>query len=156
MEDQNVQPDHEDQLEPELTLSETAIDYLTETSKWTKFLSIVGFVFTGLVVLMGVFAGSLMSFLPTGPMGNMSQGMGALFGGIYILMGLLYFFPSWYLFKFSQKLQLALATSNDEELNTAFSNQKSFYKFYGIFVIIMIGLYALSALFALTISAFTS
>lgn len=151
MEEQNTQTAHEAQSISNLTISDTAIIYLTETGKWTKLLSIIGFVFIGLIVIIGLFAGSMMSLISNGQMDNMPNGMGFLLGGMYLLIGLLYFFPTWYLMKFSQKLKLAIATKNNDELNTAFSNQKSFYKFWGILMIIMISIYILIGLFALAV-----
>lgn len=79
-------------------------------------------------------------------MDNAPQGMGFLFGGMYLLMGLLYFFPIWYLFNFSQKLKSALSTKSSDELSIALLHQKSFYKFWGIVMIITIGFYVVFGL----------
>jgi len=149
MEENNTQITNEEQSVSSLTITQNASTYLNETGKWTKFLSIMGFIFVGLIVIMGFLAGSIMSIMPGGQSGVFPAGMGFLFGGIYILLGLLYFFPTWYLFKFSQKMKLALTTNSNDELNEALSNQKSFYKFWGIFTIVFIGLYVLIGLFAL-------
>ena len=132
-----------------LSISKTSVSYLTETGKWSKFLSIIGFVFTGLVVLIGIFAGSIMPSMTEGQMRHMPFGPGIIFGVVYIGMGLLYFFPTLYLFRFSQKLKIALSNKDNDALDTAFSNQKSLYKFYGIIMILVISLYVLIGLFAL-------
>ena len=154
MEEQNLLSINEEKTTSGLTISNTAINDLSETGKWTKFLSIIGFIFSGLIVIMGLFAGSIMSLIPNGQIDNMFNGMGIIIGGMYILIGLLYFFPSWYLFKFSQKIKKALSTqnNNDLNLNAAFKNQKSFYKFWGTYMIITIGIYVLLILIALIVS----
>lgn len=154
MEEQNLLSTNEEKKTSGLTISNTAINDLSETGKWTKFLSIIGFIFSGLIVIMGFFAGSIMSLIPNGQIDNMFNGIGIIIGGMYILIGLLYFFPSWYLFKFSQKIKKALSTqnNNDLNLNAAFKNQKSFYKFWGIYMIITIGIYVLLILIALIVS----
>jgi hypothetical protein len=154
MEEQNLLSTNEEKTTSGLTISNTAINDLSETGKWTKFLSIIGFIFSGLIVIMGLFAGSIMSSIPNGQISNMFNGMGIIIGGMYIFMGLLYFFPSWYLFKFSQKIKKALSTqnNNDLNLNAAFNNQKSFYKFWGILMIISIGINVLLFLIALIVS----
>lgn len=149
MEEQNNQPTNQDHTTSDLTITATAINYLTETGKWGKFLSIIGFIATGFIVIMGFFAGSLMSMMPGGQGDHMSAGMGVMIGIIYALMGLLYFFPTLYLFRFSQKLKLAIATKNNEEFNMALGNLKSLYKFWGILTIIMISFYVIFGLFAL-------
>ena len=153
MEEQNLLSTNEEKTTSGLTISNTAINDLSKTGKWTKFLSIIGFIFSGLIVIMGLFSGSIMSSIPNGQISNMFNGMGIIAGGMYILMGLLYFFPSWYLFKFSQKIKKALSTqnNNDLNLNAAFNNQKSFYKFWGILTIISIGIYVLLFLIALIV-----
>ena len=153
MEEQNLLSTNEEKTTSRLTISNTAINDLSETGKWTKFLSIIGFIFSGLIVIMGLFAGSIMSSIPNGQISNMFNGMGIIIGGMYIFMGLLYFFPSWYLFKFSQKIKKALSTqnNNDLNLNAAFNNQKSFYKFWGILTIISIGIYVILFLITLIV-----
>jgi|TARA_B110000908_G_scaffold123329_1_gene144647 hypothetical protein len=153
MEEQNLLSTNEEKTTSGLTISNTAINDLSETGKWTKFLSIIGFIFSGLIIIMGLFSGSIMSSIPNGQISNMFNGMGIIAGGMYILMGLLYFFPSWYLFKFSQKIKKALSTqnNNDLNLNAAFNNQKSFYKFWGILTIISIGIYVLLFLITLIV-----
>ncbi len=84
-----------------------------------------------------------------GQMRHMPFGPGLIFGVVYIGMGLLYFFPTLYLFKFSKKLKIALSNKDNDALDTAFSNQKSLYKFYGIMMILVISLYVIFGLFAL-------
>jgi hypothetical protein len=138
-----------------LTVSRTAAHYLRETSKWAYFLSILGFVLTGLIVVIGIFAGSFMSTMMQQSQANaMPQGMSSFFSIFYVLMGLLYFFPSWYLFKYSQKLKLAISSKDSNELVAAFENQKSLYKFWGIFAIVMMSIYAIVLAFAFMASAF--
>ncbi|MCU4157027.1 hypothetical protein J1N10_13640 [Carboxylicivirga sp. A043] len=155
MEEQNIPTSIEEQAEKQLTISESAAGYLLETSKWAKFLSIMGFIFIGFIVIMGLFAGSLMSIFSGGhAMGAFPAGIGFIFSGVYILLGLLYFFPTMYLFKFSQKTKVAVLTKNSDELSTALSNHKSFFKFWGIFTIVVISLYVVSAIFMVLFSAF--
>ena len=75
-------------------------------------------------------------------------------GLIYVLIGLLYFFPVFYLFKFSSKVRTALATKNTQELDAAFENLKSHYKFIGILMIITLSIYVLFGGGALLAGAF--
>jgi hypothetical protein len=137
-----------------LIINRVAAAYLLETSKWAKFLAIMGFILTGIIVLFALFAGSFMSMMPQSEMGNMPGGFGAIMTGVYLLLGIIYFFPSWYLFKYAQHLKEALASRNDEVLVVAFENQKSLYKFWGIFAIVMLALYGIMILFSLTFLAF--
>lgn len=123
----------------DLTISSDAVGYLKEVGKWSKFLSIVGFVGIGFMVLIGLFAGTIFSAIGQG---NADMPFPPfLLGGIYIVIAAIYFFPVYYLFNFSTKIQQALASRDNSILNDAFKYLKSHYKFLGIFVIITIGLY---------------
>jgi hypothetical protein len=62
---------------------------------------------------------------------------------VYVLIGLLYFFPCLYLFNFSSKMQIALRNNDQELLNQSFKNLKSCFKFIGILTIIVISIYLL-------------
>ena len=137
-----------------LSVSRYAAPYLRETSKWTFFLSILGFVFTGIIIFMALFASSIFSTAMQSQAFNMPQGFSFIFGFIYFLIGLLYFFPSLYLYKYSRKLKLALTTKNSNELLTAFENEKSFFKFWGILSIVGISFYVLILAFAFLVSGF--
>ncbi len=72
---------------------------------------------------------------------------GAFLTVLYLAMAVLYFFPIYYLFQFSSKIKAALQTQSSELLEQAFSNLKSHYKFMGILLIIVLGLYAIALIF---------
>lgn len=122
-----------------LSLSNESKGYLAETAGWTKFLAIIGFVMMGLLVLMGLFAGSIFSALGAGDEMPFPP---FLFGLIYIIIGLIYFFPILYLFRFSTKVKEAIQQKNEALLTAGFSNLKSHYKFVGILVVAVLALYA--------------
>ncbi len=138
---------------PALTISDPSRIYLRETAKWGNFLAIAGFIGSGLLVLFGLifsFSFSALQHLPMDTMpGMLSGGFSFLFGFIYILIAILYFFPSLYLYRFSNKLKMALSMNNEEELTEAFSNHKSLFKFMGILTIVTLSLYALMFLFGI-------
>jgi MFS family permease len=128
-----------------LAVSPIAAAYLNETGKWGKFLAIVGFIVMGLIVLAGLFAGKLFATL------GQTAGMpyAGLIGVFYILIAVLYFFPILYLFNFSSRIRKALQTKDNQTLDSAFENLKSHYKFMGIFMIIILGIYVVFGAIAL-------
>lgn len=129
----------------ELEVSEDIKGLLKETSSWSYFLSILGFIRIGFLVIFGVFFSAIMSMGALGdqnPYENLGFSMG-YFGLIYIVLALVYFFPVYYLFNFSRKMKSALSSSNNDNFKSAFTNLKSHYKFMGIFTIVMITLYIL-------------
>jgi hypothetical protein len=133
----------------ELQLNESAKGFLKEAAKWAYFLSILGYIGIGILVLIAVFAGSIFA-----KMGSMTPGMsgfggmGFVFSFIYIIMAAVYFFPIYYINQFASKAKLALQTNDSETLATSFGYLKSHYKFFGIISLIMVCLYALVILFA--------
>ena len=128
----------------ELEVNDEIKGVLNETSKWTYFLSILGFVGIGFMVLFGMFFGTIMSGAlgDANPYAGLGYSMGYL-GFVYVVITLVYFFPILYLFKFSSKMKNALKLNNNEDFKSAFSNLKSHYKFMGIFAVIIISIYIL-------------
>ncbi len=125
-----------------MSLSQESKQHLNETRKWTFFLAIVGFVFIGLMVLISLFMGTIFQELGADTMPFPSF----FIGFIYIAMGALYFFPIYYLFKFSTNMKNALVHDQEDSLNDAFRFLKSHYKFMGIFTIIIFTIYLLMGL----------
>lgn len=121
-------------------------EYLSEAARWGKFLAIMGFIGIGLMVLAALFMMIGTSQLDSIP--GMNFPMGA-FGLIYVVIGALYFFPTYYLFQFSVKTREGLESQDSQELTHGFENLKSLFKFMGIFTIIILSLYALIILFAI-------
>lgn len=144
--DQNITPDTLG-----LQIDNSNIPYLIEASKWGKFLGIIGFVICGLMVICGLFAGTLFASLPEfneAGFGSMGAAGGVFFAVWFILFALLYFFPSLYLFNFASKMQTAIRNNDQVYLNTAFKNLKSCFKFWGILLIIVLCVYGIGIVFA--------
>jgi hypothetical protein len=125
-----------------LAVSNETINVLDSIRKWTKFLSILGFVFVGLMAILGLFMGTVMSTF-SGLAGNSLPFPSAFFTVIYLIFALIYFFPVLYLYQFSSYLGKALASKDGESLTAAFRKLNSHYKYIGIIAIIIMGLYGL-------------
>ena len=137
----------------QLIVNSRSKSFLRETAKWTKFLSIMGFIGIGIIIIFSFFAGTIFENLPnTEPM---PIDLGMTLTITYLVLAVIYFFPIYYLFQFSNKMKAALLTKNDETLSDAFEVLKSHYKFVGVLTIIMLSLYALVFLFAMLGFAFT-
>lgn len=138
----------------DLQIDHQSNSYLGEAAKWGKFLAIMGFILCGLLVVIALFAGTLMASMMSGFGGNEAAATGAAMGGgiitfVYIVFALVYFFPCLYLFNFSSKMQAALRSNQQETLNTSFRNLKSCFKFMGILMIIMLAFWALGIIIAI-------
>jgi heme/copper-type cytochrome/quinol oxidase subunit 2 len=131
----------------ELQLDQPSINYLNEACRWSRFLSIIGFIYCGLMVIAGLFFGSLMGRLipaMSGDAGMPAMISGGFFSFFFILMSLIMFFPAFYLYNFSTKMRRALNNNDQPLLTDSLKNLKSFFKFYGIIVIIVLSFYALA------------
>lgn len=161
------------QINEGIDLNEEIKDYMIETSKWAKFLSILGFIGIGIFALVGLYMISGNSYLgnsygydrsedyyryyrnsrypPTGAINLLSF-------LIYIGMCVLYFFPIYYLFQFSTKIRNAIDFNSQESLVDGFRYLKSHYKYIGIVTIIILSLYVLIFIFAIlaTISRYSA
>ena len=113
-------------------VTDQMINSMRPTKMWTKFLSIMGFIMSGFVVLVGIFITLAGNLLP--------QAQGAkippFLGLIYIFFSIFYIIPSVYLFKYSSALGRFLGNKMESELESALSYQKSFWKFTGIVCVI--------------------
>ena len=76
----------------------------------------------------------------------------ALVSFIYILMIALYFFPLYYLYNFSVKMTESIKSASSMSMESAFENLKSHYKFMGIFMIVILSIYALIFLFGIIVA----
>jgi len=134
-----------------LSVNDQAIGFLKETAKWCSFLSIIGFIGIGLMVIGALFFGAMLASLSS--MGA-SNGFDTAVGGgfitvLYLLMAVLYFFPVYYLYKFSVNMKRALQMKDEDTLTSAFEYMKSHYKYIGILTIVILSLYVLLLFLAL-------
>lgn len=133
----------------ELQVDPAISRYLSETARWTKFLSIVGFVSCGIIAILALFMGAFWNSL-MGMSG--ASGAAATMGRtvimvLYGLLAVLYFFPCLYLFRFSSRMQVALQNNDQAALTSSFQSLKSCFKFIGILTIIVLAFWVLGLAF---------
>ena len=124
-------------------------DYLLETSKWGKLLAIVGYIVIGLLILLGF--GVIIGFSVFGKMARTGFPMG-IFGILYFLLAVLYYFPVNYLNKFSDQMKQGLHSNDQQSVTSGFGNLKSLFKFMGIFTIVILSMYALALITVLPLT----
>ena len=143
-----------DLLPNELAVTTMSRGFLVETAKWAKFLSILGFIGCGFMAIAAFSLPFLMRLMPQNQMmpmggGAMLKGMNAMLTVFYLGFAVLLLMPCLYLYRFSTKMKIALLQTDTELLDTSFSNLKSFFKFYGIMMIIVFSFYALVFILAI-------
>ena len=108
--------------------------------KWAMFLSIVGFVFTGILV---VFALTASTVLGAGPLDAPFPGFQALIASIYLITAGVYFLAVFFLFRFATSAKNSFALGNEEGIETSFQFLNTHYKVNGIIMIVVISIYGL-------------
>ena len=121
-----------------LELQPEAVVLLDETRKWGKFLAVLGFIAAGFMIILGVLSllwgDSMALALPISPMFIL------LF---YIIVALIYLFPSLYLYKFAEKSKRAVADDNPTMLTGSFDSLRDCFRFLGVTSIVFLVMYAL-------------
>jgi hypothetical protein len=137
----------------ELQLDQPSINYLSEAARWSRFLSILGFIYCGFMVIFGLFFGTLSRMMPTTGDSGMAIGMTTMgsgfFGVLFVVMSVVMFFPALYLWNFSSKIRKAFNNNDQPLLTESLKNLKSFFKFYGIILIVVLSIYALALIAAI-------
>ncbi len=128
------------------------ISHLVRTRKWVRLCSVLGFIGSGLMLLAGLtitISGSAIG--GSAAMKGMGYGTGLflVMGLVYLVFALLYIYPSLRLWQYASSISQLEATSSSFHLETALDKQRSFWKFVGLMISIIIGLYAMAIVFAI-------
>ena len=141
-------------MEENVSLFSLSIDpatkaHLSETARWARFLSVVGFVFLLLVVFFGVYSMLMISHYEDAFNGYPGQrdimdSIGAGVAVMYIIVSLIAFFPLLFMYKFARQMRNALSSNDQALLNSSFQNLKIYFRYLGIVTIILLVLTMLS------------
>ena len=141
--DEIKKPDTETGTDNQLTINAEAKSYLLTTSKWSKFIAIVGFAMIAIMVL-----GSIAAFFISPVFGEYQDfqsfqymPMPFYFIGIfYFIMAVIYFFPCNFLYRFSMKTKKAMQNNDLSTLNEGLRNMKNLSTFIGVVTVISLAL----------------
>ena len=134
-----------DLLSNDLEVSPLAQSYLTEAARWGSFWQLWDLYFVQLRSYYLFLCRFLLHncHLIILCLSNYSAAMKVTMTVVYLLLALLFFFPCFYLYKFSVKMQSAVKGMSQENFDESLMNLKSLFKFYGIFTIVIFSFYAL-------------
>jgi hypothetical protein len=110
------------------------VEMLRQTRPWVRFLSILGFVFAALMLAVGVIGGAV-GMATGGPTGWVAL--------LYIPLALIYLMPSIYLNRYAGRIRDFELRPRLEQLDGALEAQKSFWRFVGIMMVVVLVAYAL-------------
>ncbi len=144
----------EEKEQPQLIVSEDMRSYIYDTTKWAKFLAIVGFVISGFLILTSFTIGPAMQTnaelaAAMGKSGFTSFGITL----VCLLYAFAVFYPSLLLFKYANKAQFGVLYSEQASLDEAFGKLKSLFKYWSVITIIGIVLYIVLVVFSAVIGA---
>ena len=111
------------------------IQYLRETKPWVRLLSVLGFIFSGLMVL-----GGLVVMVAGAAAG---EAIGAGIGVVYLVLAGLYLLPLIHLHRYANAIGQAVLGGGATAVEDALLRQRSFWRTVGIMSLVMIGLYLL-------------
>lgn len=130
-----------------LTLNENSVTNLDIIRKWSMFFSILGFIWLGLIAVFIIG----FSIIPFNLPGRNTMGVESLAMVpviiMLIVMGVLYFFPIIYLYKFAKYSKTAINDLDSESADLAFLYLKKNFQFMGILTIVVLALYILMGFF---------
>lgn len=141
-----------DQETNKIDIEHDSLRNLNTTRKWTLFLSVLGFIFLGLMIVIGILAGTFLSAFST-PETKMKMPEW-LFFIVFFVLALINFFPMFFLFRFSRHAGIAVSTFDKTEMHHALRNLKSFFTYLGIMTIVVLTIYVLILVFLGTTMAF--
>jgi hypothetical protein len=122
-----------------IEIEQETLKHLNTTRKWAMFLAIMGFIFLGLIIIIGLLAGTFLTAFSSG-----EKGLGIPESFMFIpilLIALVYFFPVLFLFRFSKHTSHAIQHLDKLELHKALKNLKYFFAYLGVLIIIVFSLY---------------
>ena len=145
-----------DLLQSELIIDGASAASLKETAMWGRFLGILGFIYSGIISVLAVFSGFFFQkLLPKATEVNQAAMIGGVFIGVlYFVMAVIIFFMSMYLFRFGNKAQAALKTSDQESLVESLKNLRLYFRFIGVITLISLICTALAIVGILVAAAF--
>jgi hypothetical protein len=136
----------------EIEIGQETLKILNITRKWTMFVAIVGFIIFGLIVVIGLVAGTFLSTFNSGAHGNGISDLLLLV--VIIVLITLYFLPLFSLFRFSKHMAIAISFPDKNEFHKAFKNLKYFFVYLGILIIVLLTMYFVTLVLSGTTIAF--
>lgn len=129
----------------------TAQSTFLEMARWTKFISIFGFI----LMALGLIAGIFMSTFIANYSGVYPGGINTIvvMSVFYIVLIILYVYPTYALFKYSVLIKKSIQTANTALFNSAVRYLKNMFKYLGILLVISIILYGLFIIIAIAAAA---
>jgi len=125
-----------------------AINQLQRTKPWVRFLGVIMWIVVAFMMI-GAVGMSLGTAVMTEAFNKTNPGMGDMvakgLAAFYVIFGLLYIYPTLKIWKYGTCIGKLVKSGSNTDLESALEQQRKFWKFVGIAVILMIILYIVFA-----------
>lgn len=118
-----------------LIMTKDTLASLDRMIYWAKFLSILGFIAVGIMVVGAI----SIAFIGSNLMGPEAGGIAL----IYLVLAAIYFTPMYYLYKFSSHGRRGITQKNQHQTDQGLIYLAAHYKFIGILAVVLLSLYVL-------------
>lgn len=137
------------QDEIKVRLTPLAESFLLTATRWSKFLAILGFVYSGFIVILSFSIGSIMSIAAaTNPMA-MAGFPAILVSVIYLIIAVVSFFAAFFMYNFSVKTQRGIKLREEYSIESGMKAMKNYYMLMGILAIVGLSLFVLGLFVAI-------
>jgi hypothetical protein len=126
-----------------MALNFEAQSYLREAGKWAVFLGILGFIGTGLILILALFVSTIFALMAQYQPTPYPAGISSIVSFVYVLIAVFNFFFALYLYQFGSRIKKAILYQDAVETNKALEKLKSFFKLWGVTTIVIMAIYAL-------------
>ncbi len=130
-------------------LTENMVTSLSRTRPWVKFLSILGFIGSGFMVLgaLAMFVMGVSGAAQGSSMGAFSGVMGVVMAVVYLVIAAVYIMPCLSLYRYGAAIENLCVERDVWAFEAAVMYQKNFWRIIGIMTAVMLGLYLLFIVF---------
>jgi len=123
-------------MNEQISVSEKALGYLKSTQPWVTFIAVMGFIGAAFMVLMSLFMLAGGALMPANP--KLPAMFFPVFGGFYLLLSIFFcLIPGILLMRCSSAIS-SIPGTGQAAVESALSRQKSFWKYAGIFTIVIL------------------
>jgi hypothetical protein len=126
---------------PQLTAESAA--FLLKSAKWGKFLAILGFIVTGLMVFAGILMSFVLNMLPEEMVPLNMPFSASLISIVYIVVAGIYIIPVIFLNSFSNNTIKAINQSDTGLMTTSLRNLRNLFVFVGVSTIVILSFYTI-------------
>lgn len=133
---------------------------LQKTRPWVRFIAVLMFIISALMLLAGVLMGAFGATGGFKPAGGGSAAFNAGFGvgmaALYAFIAVLYMYPALKLWKYADRIRDLVNSRQGIDLEKALNEQRAFWKFVGVMIIVLLVLYFFIFVAAIGFGVFTT